>query len=58
MELFARCMVEGYETAKPKEQQIQELFQKYKKQGPMRGLIRQMCDIMDIKVQGVNYDEQ
>lgn len=57
VEMFTRCMIEGYEVQKSKEDQIKELFNKYNKQGVAHGIIRKMCDIMEIKVEGVNDHE-
>lgn len=59
IELFTRCMIEGYEVELTKEQKIQELYAQYKgKRGVdasvARPVIKRMLDILDIKIDGVN----
>lgn len=59
IELFTRCMIEGWEVERTKEQQIQELYGQYKgKRGAdaslARPLIKRVLDILEIEIDGVN----
>ena len=59
IELFTRCMIEGYEVEMTKEQRVQELYSQYKgKRGAdaslARPLIKKVLDILEIKIEGVN----
>lgn len=59
IELFTRCMIEGYEVELTKEERIQELYAHYKgKRGAdatlARPLIKKVLDILDVKIEGVN----
>jgi len=54
-ETFIRCMVEGYELKKSREEQVRELYAK--SSHPMRHSILRMLDIFEVKVEGVNDHE-
>lgn len=59
IELFTRCMIEGWEVERTKEQQIQDLYAHYKgKRGAdasvARPLIKRVLDILEVQVEGVN----
>lgn len=59
IEIFTRCMIEGYEVEMTKEQQIQHLYSQYKgKRGAdaslARPLIKKVLDILELKIDGVN----
>lgn len=52
--LFVRCMIEGWEVEKSKEDQILELFNSYSNQGSMRPIIRKVLTILEMKIKGIN----
>lgn len=54
IELFTRCMIEGYEQEKTKEDQVLALFHQYPRQGVAHNIIRRMLVIVDMKVKGIN----
>ncbi len=51
--LFVRCMIEGWEVERSKEDQVKDLFNQYPKQGVAHKIIRKMCEIMELKVDGI-----
>ena len=58
MDLFVRCMIEGWEIAKPKEQQIKEMYDSYHRQGVSRTIIKRLLKILEIEVDGVTDDKK
>lgn len=52
--LFVRCMIEGWEVQRSKEDQVKDLFNNYPKQGVAHKIIRKMCEIMELKIDGIN----
>jgi hypothetical protein len=59
IELFTRCMIEGWEVERTKEQQIEDLYAQYKgKRGAdaslARPLIKRVLDILEIQIEGIN----
>lgn len=57
LEMFVRCMIEGYETVQTKEEQLLHFYNCYKgKQGPTRYAIRMALRILDIHVEGITDD--
>lgn len=53
-EKFLKCMIEGWEVEKSKEDQILELFNTYPRQGVAHKIIRKMLDIYGMKIDGIN----
>lgn len=54
VETFTRAMIEGWEVERTKEDQIKDLFNSYPKQGVAHKIIRKMCAIMELKVDGID----
>lgn len=57
-ETFARCMLDGFEVVRTKQEQIKELYNRYDKQGIAKYIIKQMCMICEIDVEGITDDEK
>lgn len=57
MELFIRCMIEGWKVAATKEEQLLDFYLNYEgKQGPSRYAIRTTLRILGIEVEGITND--
>jgi|LauGreDrversion4_2_1035121.scaffolds.fasta_scaffold277721_1 hypothetical protein len=55
IELFTRCMIEGYEVFETKEDQVRELYRTAVY--PTRFNMIRLLNILDIKIKGVNDND-
>lgn len=53
VELFTRCMIEGWEIERTKNEQLTDLYHAYNKQGPARAVIKKVLKILEIKLDGI-----